>query len=211
MDTRDISIISQTSFKAAVHVQVAEMAQGATFDPNRLIAIHEGLYAHLLAWVKSEVENNSVAVVQQGFPGAQLMPPVPGQEPFTTPHEQQQMQPPMQQPPVPGQQPMFPQQQQQTYAPPQPGVPGYQAPMVPAQVPQGPPPGAYPQQQMQQGVGNCPKCGGGMYDNRNDNARKRMGGYKLMADFKCKNTQTCKNVVWPPDFQTYANCPMEPR
>lgn len=62
----------------------------------------------------------------------------------------------------------------------------------------------------------CPKCGGPMFDDRGNNARKRAGGFKLRHDGKCKN-QNCsddsgrRTVVWPDDYQTYKNNPLEPK
>ena len=46
------------------------------------------------------------------------------------------------------------------------------------------------------GVPNCPKCGGGMYDNRAENAERVAGGLKARPAFACKDKTGCKHVVW---------------
>lgn len=40
----------------------------------------------------------------------------------------------------------------------------------------------------------CPECGGDMYDNRADNAKKTDG--KRRPDFRCKDDR--EHVIWPP-------------
>ena len=46
------------------------------------------------------------------------------------------------------------------------------------------------------GVPNCPKCGGGMYDNRAENLERVAGGLKARPAFACKDKTGCKHVVW---------------
>lgn len=65
-------------------------------------------------------------------------------------------------------------------------------------------------------VPSCPRCGGGMFDNRGVNARNRAEGFRLGPDFRCKN-QNCVNdrgsrtSIWPEDYDTYKDNPSRPR
>lgn len=59
-------------------------------------------------------------------------------------------------------------------------------------------------------AGGCAKCGGAQWDNRNDNARRRAGGFRLGPDFKCRD-QACGKPVWPADYEAFKSRPQEPR
>lgn len=43
----------------------------------------------------------------------------------------------------------------------------------------------------------CPKCKGGMYDNRAENDERVARGEKLRPDYKCKQ-RNCDGVIWRP-------------
>jgi len=45
----------------------------------------------------------------------------------------------------------------------------------------------------------CPDCGGGVYDDRNDNDARAQRGEKLRPDFKCRDKQGCRWVQWRED------------
>lgn len=213
MDFRDISIITQAAAHDAATIYAAEIrANGVGFDLDRWTEIHMGILRTTVSSIQADAETLAVGQVQQAFPGSEVMPtPQPTQPAMVGAGAPAQ--------PVP--MPTIPQQQGWTAGPivPTPPMPngGYPPPQIqqPPPVPQAPPPGAYPQQQQQQQLApnmgvRCPKCNGDAYDNRNDNQRKRQYGYRLLADIKCKNKQ-CGGVVWPPDYQTYAQAPAEPR
>lgn len=48
----------------------------------------------------------------------------------------------------------------------------------------------------------CPKCNGGMWDNRSENAERRRSGQKQRPDFACKDKKKCGHVIWPDDDRT---------
>lgn len=216
LDQRDLSIITQsaTHDAAEIYASVAPLDGNGhrVWDNDLFEAIRQGVLAGTIDTIKHLLTTEitePVATVQQAFPGAQLV--TPDGAPFTTPNEQQQIQtPPVPGYPQPQQQFPYPAPQQPVYAPQ--GAPvGY----PPPQVPQGPPAYGPPPQQVGPppgggGFGACPKCFGATYDNRADNMRKRQFGYKLAAEFKCKNKQ-CGGAIWPDDYQAYQNAPIEPR
>lgn len=217
-DERDIAIRVQSSAHDAAQIYAALVQPGEAFDPDAFNKLHLHLFAHISGIIEDEVNANqqeAVANLQQAFPGSTVeptpppnpadtygAPPVPaGPSVAYAPPQAPQTgvwapQPaPTMFPTAPPQQ-TFPTQQQQPYPAPAPTQQQY----PPQPVPQAPPmPGV-----------RCPKCGGDAYDNRQDNQRKRAYGFKLGADVKCKNKQ-CGGVIWPDDYQAYAQAPLEPR
>jgi phage RecT family recombinase len=47
-------------------------------------------------------------------------------------------------------------------------------------------------------IAKCPKCGSAdMYDNREENVKRRAAGQRSRPDFKCKD-EACGGLIWPP-------------
>lgn len=208
----DLRIAAQNCTTAAANITAALIAVGAPFDAETFEDLRTGLFAGQLRMVEEALEAEMARasnLVQATFPGTveqpnyqiggqTLAPPPPDVVPNVVPFPQQQ------QVPVP---------QAQGYG----GQPPTYLPPAPPAAPPPPPQGHYGGQQNGSG-GGCPKCGGPVYDNRADNARRRQPrpdlgapqGFKLGPDFKCK-TQSCDGKVWPEDSYDRRGLPQEPR
>jgi hypothetical protein len=45
-------------------------------------------------------------------------------------------------------------------------------------------------------IPSCPKCGGAMYDNREQNQQRVAQGLKARPSFACKDRQSCDGIIW---------------
>lgn len=209
---KDIQIISQSAAHDAAVIYAG--IYGATgFDIGQFQSIHAQLFKSVIDFIVSEQETLAVETVQAAFPGSQVAPsslylPEPG--PFD---QQLTVQPAMQAPaylppPVPQGPPAFQQQPQPAMYAPAGAAVGYPPPQVPMPQQGYQQPPQAPQGSMESG--SCPKCGQGVYDNRQNNQLRRQNGFSLQPDFKCKS-DPCGNKVWPPDYTNFKHLPKPPQ